>query len=271
MAKVFIGVDPHRLSATIELVDRHERVLATGRFGTDKVGNAAMRKHVSSYPDRVWAVEGSNGTGRPWRSGCSPTASTWSTSRPSCRPGRGCSTRATTARPTPTTRTPSPWSPAHQDAAGAGLRRRPRGAADAGRPPRPTVQGEGAVHQPVAPAAVRTGSRTVQDGHHRASSQSDPGRGSPPGPGPVGPQAARPGAARRADGDREEDQGVQQRAQGAGPGPRFAPDGHDRCRPCRRRPDPATGGGNAAEDPLGGLRNQFRNVAPGIPSWSPTW
>jgi len=65
MAKVFIGVDPHNLSATIEVVDRHERVLATGRFGTDKAGYGAMRKHVASYPERVWAVEGSNGTGRP--------------------------------------------------------------------------------------------------------------------------------------------------------------------------------------------------------------
>jgi transposase len=65
MANVFIGVDPHRLSATVEVVDRHERVLATGRFGIDKAGYAAMRKRVASYPDRVWAVEGSNGTGRP--------------------------------------------------------------------------------------------------------------------------------------------------------------------------------------------------------------
>ena len=65
MAKVFIGVDPHRLSATIEVVDRHERVLATGRFGTDKAGYAAMRRHVAGYRERVWAVEGSNGTGRP--------------------------------------------------------------------------------------------------------------------------------------------------------------------------------------------------------------
>ena len=65
MAKVFIGVDPHKLSATIEVVDRRERVLATGRFGADKAGYAAMRKHVESYPDRVWAVEGSNGAGRP--------------------------------------------------------------------------------------------------------------------------------------------------------------------------------------------------------------
>ena len=43
MKKVFIGVDPHKLSATIEVVDERETVLATGRFGTDKAGYAAMR------------------------------------------------------------------------------------------------------------------------------------------------------------------------------------------------------------------------------------
>ncbi|ADU46877.1 IS110 family transposase [Intrasporangium calvum] len=60
---VFIGVDPHKLSATIEVVD--DRVLATGRFGTDRAGYAAMRRHVAAYRERVWAVEGSNGAGRP--------------------------------------------------------------------------------------------------------------------------------------------------------------------------------------------------------------
>jgi hypothetical protein len=65
MAKVFIGVDPHKLSATIEVLDDHETVLATGRFGTDKAGYAAMRKTVSGWAERVWAVEGSNGAGRP--------------------------------------------------------------------------------------------------------------------------------------------------------------------------------------------------------------
>ena len=64
MAKVFIGVDPHKLSATIEVVDEKETVLATGRFGTDKVGYAAMRKKVAAWPERTWAVEGSNGAGR---------------------------------------------------------------------------------------------------------------------------------------------------------------------------------------------------------------
>ena len=43
MARVFIGVDPHKLSATIEVVDDRETVLATGRFGTDNAGYAAMR------------------------------------------------------------------------------------------------------------------------------------------------------------------------------------------------------------------------------------
>src|SRR3954451_25399590 len=31
----------------------------------DKAGYAAMRRHVASYRERVWAVEGSNGAGRP--------------------------------------------------------------------------------------------------------------------------------------------------------------------------------------------------------------
>jgi hypothetical protein len=53
MARVFIGVDPHKLSATIEVVDDRETVLATGRFATDKAGYAAMRRHVAGFRDRV--------------------------------------------------------------------------------------------------------------------------------------------------------------------------------------------------------------------------
>ena len=62
---VIIGVDPHKLSATIEVVDHHEKLLGSGRFTTDRAGYAAMRKYVAGWPDRVWAVEGSNGAGRP--------------------------------------------------------------------------------------------------------------------------------------------------------------------------------------------------------------
>ncbi|TQN44640.1 transposase [Humibacillus xanthopallidus] len=65
MTKVIIGVDPHKLSATIEVVDRHEKLLGSGRFRTDQAGYTAMRSYVKTWPERVWAVEGSNGAGRP--------------------------------------------------------------------------------------------------------------------------------------------------------------------------------------------------------------
>ena len=65
MKGVIIGVDPHKLSATIEVVDSRERLLGSGRFATDKVGYAALRRYGKQWPDRVWAVEGANGAGRP--------------------------------------------------------------------------------------------------------------------------------------------------------------------------------------------------------------
>jgi len=58
MKQVIVGVDPHKLSATIEVVDRRERVLAASRFGTDKAGYAAMRRTVSAWPQRVWGRRG---------------------------------------------------------------------------------------------------------------------------------------------------------------------------------------------------------------------
>ncbi len=65
MEQVIIGVDPHKLSATIEVVDHHEQLLGSGRFTTNQAGYAAMRGYAKSWPDRVWAVEGANGVGRP--------------------------------------------------------------------------------------------------------------------------------------------------------------------------------------------------------------
>ena len=62
---VIIGVDPHKLSATIEVVDEREQMLGSGRFTTDRAGYAAMQTYAKTWPNRVWAVEGSNGAGRP--------------------------------------------------------------------------------------------------------------------------------------------------------------------------------------------------------------
>ena len=64
MTGVIIGVDPHKLSATIEVVDHHGHLLGSGRFTTDKAGYAAMRAYVKAWPDHIWAVEGANGAGR---------------------------------------------------------------------------------------------------------------------------------------------------------------------------------------------------------------
>jgi hypothetical protein len=43
MTGVIIGVDPHKLSATIEVVDHHGHLLGSGRFTTDRAGYTAMR------------------------------------------------------------------------------------------------------------------------------------------------------------------------------------------------------------------------------------
>jgi transposase len=64
VVRVIIGVDPHKLSATIEVLDGREQVLAQGRFGTDRSGYRQMLTVARRWSDRTWAVEGSNGIGR---------------------------------------------------------------------------------------------------------------------------------------------------------------------------------------------------------------
>ncbi|WP_410644363.1 IS110 family transposase [Amycolatopsis sp. lyj-346] len=61
---MIIGVDPHKRSATIEIIDEREHVLYTGRFGTDQDGYCRMLAAGRRHPQRVWAVEGCQGIGR---------------------------------------------------------------------------------------------------------------------------------------------------------------------------------------------------------------
>ncbi len=65
MQQVVIGVDPHKVSATIEVVDAQETRFGSGRFTTDRAGYAAMRRYAKTWPERLWAVEGAHGVGRP--------------------------------------------------------------------------------------------------------------------------------------------------------------------------------------------------------------
>jgi transposase len=64
MGRVIIGMDPHKRSATVEIINDREKVLAQGRFGTDRDGYAAMLTTGRRHKDRAWAVEGCNGIGR---------------------------------------------------------------------------------------------------------------------------------------------------------------------------------------------------------------
>jgi transposase len=57
-------MDPHKRSATIEVIDARERVLARGRYGTDTDGYQTMLAAGRRFPDRIWAVEGCAGIGR---------------------------------------------------------------------------------------------------------------------------------------------------------------------------------------------------------------
>jgi transposase len=64
MSGVIIGMDPHKRSATIEVMTSDETVVGGGRYGTDAAGYAAMLSEVKRWPERTWAVEGCQGIGR---------------------------------------------------------------------------------------------------------------------------------------------------------------------------------------------------------------
>jgi transposase len=64
MAQVIIGVDPHKRSATIEIINAREQSVGQGRFATDRDGYKAMLAAGRKHADRLWAVEGCSGIGR---------------------------------------------------------------------------------------------------------------------------------------------------------------------------------------------------------------
>lgn len=64
MSQVVIGMDPHKRTATIEVMAGDEAVAGRGRYGTDAAGYAAMLAEARRWPDRMWAIEGCQGIGR---------------------------------------------------------------------------------------------------------------------------------------------------------------------------------------------------------------
>ncbi len=62
--RVVIGMDPHKRSATIEVMTADENTVGGGRFTTDGDGCAEMCRYASQWPGRVWAIEGCAGIGK---------------------------------------------------------------------------------------------------------------------------------------------------------------------------------------------------------------
>jgi transposase len=108
---VIIGMDPHKRSATIEVVDERGRMLATGRFGTDKAGYADLLEAGRRYPDRVWAIEGCTGIGKHIAHRLVHDGeAVFDVPAKLCAQVRVLPP-ATAARPIRSMPTPSPWSP----------------------------------------------------------------------------------------------------------------------------------------------------------------
>ena len=64
MSQVVIGMDPHKRSATIEVMAGDEAVAGRGRHVTDAAGYAAMLAEARHWPQRMQAIEGCQGIGR---------------------------------------------------------------------------------------------------------------------------------------------------------------------------------------------------------------
>ncbi|HEY0687442.1 MAG TPA: transposase, partial [Kribbella sp.] len=62
--RVVIGMDPHKRSATIEIMSADETIHGGGRFATDRDGYAAMLRYGQQWSNRVWAIEGCAGIGK---------------------------------------------------------------------------------------------------------------------------------------------------------------------------------------------------------------
>ena len=111
---VVIGIDPHKGSHTAVAIDEDETKLDEVRVRADRRQLEALKTWASAFPKRSWAIESANGLGALLSQQLVERAKRSSTSHRRCRPGCGCSGRASPRRTTPTTRCRSPSPPCAQ-------------------------------------------------------------------------------------------------------------------------------------------------------------
>jgi transposase len=63
MSQVVIGMDPHKRTATIEVMAGGEAVAGGGRYATGDAGYRSMLAEARRWPQRMWAIEGCQGIG----------------------------------------------------------------------------------------------------------------------------------------------------------------------------------------------------------------
>ena len=221
---VIIGMDPHKRSATIEVIDERG---AGARRRPVRHRQGRLRRDARRRPPvtrigsgRSRAATASAGTSR---SGWCTTARPCWTCRRSCPRRCGCSPPATAARPTRSTRTRSRWSRCAPRTWCGSRSMTTWWCWAAGRPPRRARPGPHPDHQPAAPAAAgavpRRGEAVpVRAPGPRAARHRPAARHRRQDPPP-----ARGRADRRARGHRQEDQGREQGADRAGRAPAAPP------------------------------------------------
>ena len=76
--KVLIGVDPHKASVAVAVVDEAvgELVECATFFPQNRPGLRSLERWAKRYPERRWAVENAGGLGvDTWQGGCPRPAS----------------------------------------------------------------------------------------------------------------------------------------------------------------------------------------------------
>src|SRR3954463_11222830 len=63
--EVLIGVDPHKGTNAVAVLNGREELLEYALFATNKAGLRSLMRWAKRFGERRWAVEGASGLGRP--------------------------------------------------------------------------------------------------------------------------------------------------------------------------------------------------------------
>ncbi len=97
--KVLIGVDPHKASVAVAVVDEVGELIECASFPQNRAGLRALERWAKRFPERRWAVENAGGLGRHLAQRLAAAGElVVDVSSPSSRRACECSRAATPAR-----------------------------------------------------------------------------------------------------------------------------------------------------------------------------